>query len=200
MSNYIFLFDLDSTITSEEILPTISKKINQETEMRELTEKTMSGDIPFNPSFLQRVDLLKDIPITEVQDIVSNIKLNSHIVDFIQNNKERCYIVTGNLDVWILPLMKKIGMENRFFSSKALVKDNKLQQVTHIIEKQTVVNMFSSPFVAIGDGVNDIAMISNAKIGIAYAGVRQISTAVVNCATHIFYEENKMCEFLETLL
>lgn len=168
--------------------------------MRELTEKTMSGDIPFNPSFLQRVDLLKDIPITEVQDIVSNIKLNSHIVDFIQNNKERCYIVTGNLDVWILPLMKKIGMENRFFSSKALVKDNKLQQVTHIIEKQTVVNMFSSPFVAIGDGVNDIAMISNAKIGIAYAGVRQISTAVVNCATHIFYEENKMCEFLETLL
>ncbi len=41
MSDYIFLFDLDSTITRKEILPTISEKIHKEDEMRYLTEATM---------------------------------------------------------------------------------------------------------------------------------------------------------------
>ena len=61
MSDYIFLFDLDSTITKKEILPTISEKINKTNEMRELTEATMQGVIPFKTSFLKRVDILKNI-------------------------------------------------------------------------------------------------------------------------------------------
>lgn len=46
MSEYIFLFDLDSTISKKEILPTISQTIGKEKEMRELTEATMRGEIP----------------------------------------------------------------------------------------------------------------------------------------------------------
>ena len=47
----IFLFDLDSTITKVEILPEISKMISAEKEMRQLTEDTMKGVIPFQYSF-----------------------------------------------------------------------------------------------------------------------------------------------------
>ena len=43
LSDYVFLFDLDATITRAEILPEIAVKINKEQQMRELTEKTMSG-------------------------------------------------------------------------------------------------------------------------------------------------------------
>lgn len=46
MSDYIFLFDLDSTITRQEILPTISEGIGKQKEMRKLTEATMRGEIP----------------------------------------------------------------------------------------------------------------------------------------------------------
>ena len=62
MSSLFFLFDLDSTITKQEILPTVSKMVSKEKEMRELTEKTMQGELPFKESFLQRVDILKNIP------------------------------------------------------------------------------------------------------------------------------------------
>ena len=48
MSDYVFLFDLDATITKAEILPEIAVKINKEKQMRELTEKTMAGEIPFD--------------------------------------------------------------------------------------------------------------------------------------------------------
>lgn len=45
MSNYIFLFDLDSTITKKEILSTISEEIGKLDEMRKLIEATMRGEI-----------------------------------------------------------------------------------------------------------------------------------------------------------
>ena len=48
----VFLFDLDSTVTKEEILPMIAKKIDKEQEMRELTEQTMMGILNFRESFI----------------------------------------------------------------------------------------------------------------------------------------------------
>lgn len=69
----MFLFDLDSTITKQEILPTIAEDVGIYDEMRALTEKAMSGENPFKQSFLQRVELLKRTPVTRVQDIVANI-------------------------------------------------------------------------------------------------------------------------------
>ena len=115
MSNYIFIFDMDSTITRKEVLPEISQKINKLNEMRQLTEATMRGEIPFRTSFLKRVNILSDISVREVNDIVTEIPLNKEIVDFIKKNKERCYVVTGNLDIWISGLMKKLGMEQHTY-------------------------------------------------------------------------------------
>lgn len=51
LSEYVFLFDLDATITRTEILPEIAIKIDKQQQMRELTEKTMTGEIPFDHSF-----------------------------------------------------------------------------------------------------------------------------------------------------
>ena len=86
----IFLFDLDSTITRKEILPTIAEKLGRGEEMRKLTEDTMNGGLPFKQSFLRRVDMLKDIPVSEVSQEISNISLNDKIVEFIKKYHERC--------------------------------------------------------------------------------------------------------------
>lgn len=43
--------------------------------MKELTETNMSGEMPFKESFLKRIENLNEVPITEVQEIVSNIPL-----------------------------------------------------------------------------------------------------------------------------
>lgn len=200
MSKYIFLFDLDSTVTKQEILPTISKKLGIYEKMCSLTDSTMRGEIPFKQSFLQRIELLKDIPISDISQMVEGIQLNEQLVDFIQRYKDRCYLVTGNLDVWIEKLIIKLGMEKNTFSSKALVKDDYIQDIFSIIDKNAVISQMLIPFVAVGDGNNDAEMIEAAEIGIGYGGVRCVAPAVLACASHVVFQEKKLVEFLERLV
>lgn len=200
MSKYIFLFDLDSTVTRQEILPTVAKTLGIYAKMTSLTERTMRGEIPFKQSFLQRVELLKDVPVSEVNELVSKIQLNEKLVEFIQQNQDRCHIVTGNLNVWIEGLMQRMGMERNVFCSKAIVKDNHIENVFSIVDKNAVISQMILPFVAVGDGNNDAEMIEAAEIGIGYGGVRNIAPAVLACASHAIYNEEKLVEFLNRLL
>ena len=201
MSEYVFLFDLDATITKAEILPEIAVKIDKEQQMRELTEKTMAGEIPFDHSFLERVKLLSEIPVSTVRSIIAGVPLNEKLVEFIRQNRERCYVVTGNLDIWIEELMSRLGMDGHYFCSRATVKDDKIVSVDHVVDKGEVVAEFKDrPFVAVGDGNNDAQMIAAAEIGIGFGGVRDIAPAVLKCATHATYSEDRLCQFLRQLL
>lgn len=201
MGKYIYLFDLDSTITKQEILPTISKEIGAYEEMSKLTERTMRGELPFKLSFLRRVDILKQVKVGDVSEMIAGIPCNEELVEFIQKNMNRCYIITGNLDVWVAGLLKKLGMERNVFSSKAIVNsEGYIQDVFSVIDKGAVISQIVSPFVAVGDGNNDAEMIDAAEIGIGFGGVREVSDAVLGCASHVIYDEKKLVSFLKKTL
>lgn len=200
MSDYIFLFDMDSTITRKEVLPEIAQKINRLDEMRRLTEATMRGEIPFRTSFLQRVKILSDIPVHEVNKIVSEIPLNTAIVNFIRQNSDRCYIVTGNLDVWISGLMKKIGMENHCYCSKADVVNDHIAKIVSVADKELIVRQFVQQMVTVGDGDNDSGMAIMADIAIGFGGVREIAPSLIRNIDFAFYDDRRCADFLWKLL
>lgn len=200
MSDYIFIFDLDSTITKQEILPTISENINKLDEMRNLTEATMRGKIPFKTSFLNRVKILQEIEVSKVADIVKNIELNNEISKFIVENHERCYILTGNLDVWINKLMEKIMMTNHVYCSKASIKNDKISNVISVIDKELMVKQFVQPMVVIGDGDNDSGMAKYADIAIGFGGVRNIAPSLLRNIDYAFYDDKRCADFLRKLL
>lgn len=99
MSDRIFVFDLDSTITAEEILPKIAEEIGVKEEIQRITEETMQGAIPFKESLLKRSNVLKDISVIKIRQLVKNVKLNEKLVEFIKTNASRCYIITSNIDI-----------------------------------------------------------------------------------------------------
>ena len=196
----IFLFDLDSTITKVEILPEISKMIIAEKEMRQLTEDTMKGVIPFQYSFLKRVEILKNIDVNIIAEEIAKIPLNENIVNFIRSNRKKCYVVTGNLDVWIWLLMKRIGMEEHCICSRTHTSGNKLEGVISVLDKGKEVEQFVHPFVAIGDGDNDSEMARLSKIAIGFGGVRDIAPSLLANIDYAFYDEKCLTKFLWKLV
>lgn len=200
MSDYIFLFDMDSTITKKEVLPEIAQRIDRLDEMRKLTEATMRGEIPFRTSFLRRVKILSDISVKEVNQIVSDIPLNENIVHFISNNRERCYVVTGNLDIWICGLMHRLGIMDHTYCSKADVMNDRISKVVSVVDKELMVKQFVQPMVAIGDGDNDAGMCRMANIGIGFGGVREIAPALLRSIDYAFYDDKRCADFLWNLL
>lgn len=200
MNHRVFLFDLDATVTREEILPALSEQVGLTAEISELTEKTMRGELPFKSSFLARVEMLRPIPVSKVAEIVSNVPLHEGIVQFIREHTEDCYIVTGNLDVWIAKLMKKIGLPmSHCLCSTASAQDDKLIRVNSVVDKGRVVEQFVRPVVAVGDGSNDAEMVRLAEIGIGFGGVRPVAYSLMSNATHVIYDEALLCRFLQTL-
>lgn len=200
MSDYIFLFDLDSTISKKEILPTISQMIGKEKEMRELTEATMRGEIPFKSSFLNRVKILSEVDVSKVNSIISEIPINEAIASFILENKERCYVLTGNLDVWISGLMTKLGMKDHVYCSKAHVAEDRIDQVISVVDKELMTKQFVQPMVVIGDGDNDSGMAKHADIAIGFGGVRNIAPSLLRNIDYAFYDDKRCADFLRKLL
>ena len=200
MNNRVFLFDLDTTVTKEEILPALAEQVGLLEEMREMTEKTMRGEIPFQSSFLARVEMLKTIPVSRVAEIVEKTPLNEELVQFIRTHASRCYIVTGNIDVWIEKLIKRIGLPmSHCYCSSASVSDDYIISVNSVVDKEKIAKQFVVPVVAVGDGSNDAEMVRLADVGIGYGGVRPVAYSLMCNATHVICDEHRLCSFLHML-
>lgn len=200
MNNRVFLFDLDATVTKEEILPALAEQVGLLEEMQEMTEKTMRGEIPFQSSFLARVEMLKTIRVSRVAEIVEKTPLNEELVQFIHAHASRCYIVTGNIDVWIEELIKRIGLPmSHCYCSSASVSDDYIVSVNSVVDKGKIVKQFVVPVVAVGDGSNDAEMVRLADVGIGYGGVRPVAYSLMCNATHVICDEHRLCSFLHTL-
>ena len=159
----------------------------------------MVGSIPFRESFLQRVDILKDVPVQEVDDVIAQIPVHQELCAFMRERKEHCFVVTGNLDVWIAGLIERIGMTGNVFCSRGIVSNGCLLGIASVIDKRRTVEQFVGRLVAVGDGSNDADMISMAEVGIGFGGVRGIAPSVLEVCTYAFYEEGQLCQFLRRL-
>ncbi len=201
MKNMALGFDLDGTITKLEILPQIAREIDLFDELSLLTEATIKGIIPFEKSFRLRCRLLRDIPISRVQDIVNSIPLENDIVEFIRKYHDNCFVITGNLDVWVSPLIKKVGCH--FFVSNANCKGDTLLGIDTILNKADAIRSLKRNFqqvTVVGEGMNDVPMFEIADIKIAYGGVHPPTSTIVQLANYVTVNSDGLCRLLNTLL
>jgi HAD superfamily phosphoserine phosphatase-like hydrolase len=197
MSRFFYCFDLDGTVTSEELLPRIASELRMEAEMARLTASAMAGDVPFEVSLRRRVELLKGLSIARVQEVVLGVGLNAEIVEFLLENREQCAIVTGNLDCWIEPLMKRLGV--RWFSSRTRRNGDQLLGLDGVLSKVAACADLPRPLCAVGDGNNDVEMIEIADVGVAFGGVHPPAETLLDVASHAIYSAPELCRFLRAL-
>lgn len=196
----LFVFDLDSTITRCELLPEIARSISIEVELAAMTERDMQHTGSFRDGFLQRVSMLKDVPLTRAKKIAADVPVHEEMARFIRQNASRCLILTGNLDVWIEPLIDRLGMNGRCACSHAVVDGNRVLGVRAVLDKGDVALNLPRPFVAIGDGNNDAVMLRTADFGIGFGGVHALSEEVRRAADMLVNSEADLCTILNELL
>lgn len=195
-----FAFDFDGTVTKQELLPAIANSLGLTEEIKILTDLTIQGVLPFETSFRLRFAILKSVNISEVQEAVSKIELDQDIVKFINNNRNKCFIVTGNIPEWISPLTSQLKC--KIISSTALVHNNQPVTLSSIINKGTPILSLRKYFqriVAVGEGANDIPMFDAADIGIAYGGIHKPSDSLTKISDYIVFKSEALCRLLNTL-
>lgn len=195
-----FCFDLDGTLTARELLPVIAAEIGLAAEIEALTMATLRGVLPFESSFRLRCRLLADVPVSRVRLIVAELPLFDRILDFVQSRRDCCYVITGNLDVWVHGLLDRIGV--RAFSSKGIVKDDRLTGISSVLDKGAAIQILRqthSRIISIGDGAGDLAMFENSDVRIAYAGLHAPIPSLVESADLVCMSEASLIHTLEAM-
>lgn len=193
-------FDLDGTVTEEEILPRIASVLGLEREMEVLTDLTLSGSIASEDSFRLRCHILMSVPLTQVRSIIEDVALSTTIADFIRSHHQQAFIISGNLDCWIRPLLDDLGCGS--FTSTGIVESDRLTGVGHVLVKSEAVQQLRRHFdrvVVIGESVNDIPMFEAADAGVAYGGVHNPVENLVQVADYVTYDAKALCRLLSTL-
>ena len=195
-----YAFDLDGTVTKVEILPLLAKELDLLEEMKILTDLTLRGKIPFEKSFKLRYLVLRNIPLDRIREIMEKVKLDKNIVDFIHNNKECCAIVTGNLDCWIEPIIKKLGCQS--YSSVSKIDKNGNPILTEILDKGAAIRQMKlegNKIIAIGESFSDVTMFKEADVSIAYGGVHRPVDAVISISDYFVFDSNELCQLLKMI-
>jgi len=178
----LIVFDMDSTIVDAEIIDELAKAAGVEKEVKEITRKAMEGKISFKEALIERVKLLKGLPVEVLEKIYNQIELTEGARELIQSLKRAGYkvaLVSGGFTYFTEKLKKELGFDYAF-GNELEIKDGKLTgrikgRIIDAEEKGKIIEELAKKegiskenIVAVGDGANDKIMIENAGLGIAF--------------------------------
>lgn len=200
MTTTAFCFDLDGTITLEEILPLIAEATDLADEIAVLTQATIGGVLPFEKSFRLRCRLLAEVPLSEVRATTARVRLDPDLEAFVRDHADQAFVVTGNLDAWVEPVLRRLGCGA--YTSTARVDGDRLLGVDRVLHKADPVEELRERFdriVAIGDGMNDVPMLEAADIGVVHGAVHPPAEAARDVADYWTMNGRGLCRLLSSL-
>lgn len=196
-----FIFDLDDTITSEETLPLIAHHFDISERIDKLTQETVKGNIPFIESFIQRVHILKDLPVSKISSLLEHTKLHAKVFEFIKAHLKDCIIATGNLNCYITALAQRLGC--CCYASQAIVENDRVLKISEILRKEDIVRHYKDlgeKVVFIGHADNDVEAMRLSNVSIASALTHTPANSVLAVTDYLVLTQEALCRQLNQLL
>jgi phosphoserine phosphatase len=178
----LVVMDVDSTLLQDEAIDLLAARAGRATEVREITAAAMRGELDFAESLHERVALLAGQDASLIDEVLAVPRLAPGARTLIRTLKRlgyRCGVVSGGFTQFTDWLTVELGLD--FAEANTLeIADGKLTghvvgQVVDRAGKERALRRFAaaagvplSQTVAVGDGANDLDMISAAGLGIAY--------------------------------
>ena len=179
----LICFDMDSTLIQTECIDELADRAGVGAEVRAITESAMRGEIDFKESFTRRVALLKGLDASVLEDIAVNMPITEG-VDRLMSVLKRCgykiAILSGGFSYFGEFLQHKYGIDYVYANELEIGEDGKLtgRYVGEIVDGQRKAELLKliaqvekvnlAQTIAVGDGANDLPMLGEAGLGIAF--------------------------------
>lgn len=178
----LICFDMDSTLIQTECIDELAERAGVGEQVRAITESAMRGEIDFKESFTKRVALLKGLDVSVMQEIAETMPITEGVERLMFVLKRYGYkiaILSGGFTFFGEYLQKKFGIDY-VYANELEVEDGKLTgrylgdvvdgkrkaELLRLIAQVEKVDIAQT--IAVGDGANDLPMLSLAGLGIAF--------------------------------
>ena len=190
----LLLADMDSTIVTTETLDELAGKAGIKDQIAAITTRAMNGELDFHAALKERVGLLKGLPVQALQDTLHETELcdgAQALVSGMVKDGAKCVLVSGGFTFFTEAIAENVGfhhhhgnilhIENDLLTGTVgdpiLDKDSKLSFLNYYAGEMGI---DLSQTVAIGDGANDLPMLTAAGLGIGYRPKPVLEQSLLN--------------------
>lgn len=175
-------FDMDSTLIETEVIDELAKAAGVGEQVAAITESAMQGDLDFNDSFKQRLALLQGLDEKVLADIAERLPLTEgaeRLISALRKLGYKTAILSGGFNYFGRYLQRKLGIDYVFANELEIVNGmvtgdvkgeiiNGERKAELLRELAVREGISLKQVVAVGDGANDLPMLSIAGLGIAF--------------------------------
>ncbi len=202
-SKRLVCFDCDSTLITGEVIEMLAAHAGKEAEVAEVTERAMRGELDFEESLRERVKALAGLDASVIDAVAKDIVLTPGARTTIRTLKRLGYktaVVSGGFNQVLEGLAEELQLDYVRANTLEII-DGKLtgRVIGEIVDraaKATLLREFAEDSglkmyqtVAVGDGANDIDMLSAAGLGIAFNAKPALKEIADTSVNHPFLDE-----------
>jgi phosphoserine phosphatase len=193
----LLVADMDSTMIGQECIDELADYAGLKDRVAAITARAMAGEIAFAPALRERVALLQGMPISTIDKVIAErIRPNpgaATLVKTMRANGAYTCVVSGGFTAFMAPLAAAIGFDE--YHANTLIADAAGRLTGNVTEpvlgreaKRDTLLALRARFglrreetLAVGDGANDIPMIEQAGLGVAFHAKAVLREVVAAC-------------------
>ena len=179
----LICFDMDSTLIQTECIDELAMRAGVGDKVKAITESAMRGEIDFKESFRQRVELLKGLDASVMSEIAETMPITEgaeRLMSVLKRYGYKIAILSGGFTYFGQYLQRKFNIDYMYANELEIGEDGKLtgRYIGDIVDGQRKAELLKliaqvekvdlAQTIAVGDGANDLPMLSIAGLGIAF--------------------------------
>lgn len=178
----LVVFDMDSTLIQAEVIDELAAEAGVANEVAAITERAMQGEIDFEESLYERLALLKGLDATVLEKTYDRIKLTQgaeKLIDMLKHLGYKVALISGGFTYFANRLKERLGIDYVYAHTLEIVDGKLTGKITNDVidgprkaailkEIADAEGLMLEQVIAVGDGANDLPMLSVAGLGIAF--------------------------------